>query len=468
MTSVQDPRIARYREAIENIERGEYESDWPPNLPDEMGQLGTALQELAQTLATRSREQASLAKITLRITAGLLLDDILENLYQDFRGIIPYNRIGLALLEDDGQIVRSHWDKSDQPEVKLGKGYAAPLAGSSLERIIATGQPRILNDLAAYLDSKPESKSTRLVVAEGLRSSLTCPLIANGVPVGFIFFSSTQPDAYADIHVDIFKRIARQLSVIVEKGRLTSELAAQKAAIEQQNEELRRLQTLKNSFLGMAAHDLRNPLGLIQTSLYLLLDPDTHLAPAQQEYLCKSMQRQTRHMLTLLDDLLDVTTIEARQLALRPQPIDLRQFLTESVKQQAELAQPKGTLVILESVPDGQVVADPDRLDQLMDNLISNAVKYSPPGSRVRVSAQRVESGWRVNVQDEGPGITGQDRQRLFQDFAQLSARPTGGEKSIGLGLAIARRIVDAHGGQIGVDSEPGHGATFWFTLPGD
>jgi signal transduction histidine kinase len=107
-------------------------------------------------------------------------------------------------------------------------------------------------------------------------------------------------------------------------------------------------------------------------------------------------------------------------------------------------------------------------LRQVVDNLISNAVKYSPPGSRVTVTVETSgDSGWRINVADEGPGITPADRKKLFKDFARLSARPTGGEKSIGLGLAISRRVVEAHGGKIGVDSEPGRGANFWFTLPG-
>ena len=106
-----------------------------------------------------------------------------------------------------------------------------------------------------------------------MRSSLTCPLIANGIPVGFIFFSSTQPNIYADVHIDIFKRIAGQLSVIVEKGRLVSRLADQKAAIEQQNKELYQLNELKNTFLGIAAHDLRGPIGFIQMIGHLLADP---------------------------------------------------------------------------------------------------------------------------------------------------------------------------------------------------
>ena len=131
-----------------------------------------------------------------------------------------------------------------------------------------------------------------------------------------------------------------------------------------------------------------------------------------------------------------------------------------------KLAEVKGSHVVLEGEPAGSLMVDRGRLRQVIDNLISNAVKYSPPGSTVRVRGFHQDDGWRIEVQDEGPGIAEKDRNRLFMDFSRLSARPTGGEKSIGLGLAISRRLVEAHGGQIGVDSVPGHGATFWFTIP--
>jgi hypothetical protein len=171
-------------------------------------------------------------------------------------------------------------------------------------------------------------------------------------------------------------------------------------------------------------------------------------------------------MLSLLDELLDVTMIEAGKLNLQLQPVELGRFLTEVVQRHAMMAGPKGTQVVLEQVPPGLAKADPVHLRQVVDNLISNAVKYAPPGSRVTVAVGRNSAGWRINVPDEGPGITEADRQNLFQDFARLSAQPTGGEKSVGLGLAISRRVVEAHGGHIGVDSAPGQGANFWFTLP--
>jgi GAF domain-containing protein len=310
-----DPRITQYIEIAERLKRGDYDFDLSVSPVDDVGRLGHALQDLGNSLENHYRELQKLDEITSHINAGLLLDDILDNVYQDFRAIIPYNRIGFALIEDEKDVTRVQacWAKTDQPILKLVKGYSAPLAGSSLENIMTTGQPRIINDLVEYLEQKPESDSTRLVVAEGMRSSLTCPLIANGIPVGFIFFSSIQPNIYADVHIDIFKRIAGQLSVIVEKGRLVSRLADQKAAIEKKNKELYQLNEVKNTFLGIAAHDLRGPIGFIQMIGHLLTDPSAELSEEeiqsliltilQFDYRCLDRRVLRRHLVLIVDSL---------------------------------------------------------------------------------------------------------------------------------------------------------------------
>jgi signal transduction histidine kinase len=462
-----DDRLPQYIAAAEQLLCGQFDLELLAASSDDLGRLGGALRDLVRSLETRYRELQNLERITARINAGLLLDDVFDSVFQDFREVIPYDRIGLALIEDDRQTVRSRWEKSDLPVVNLKRNFGQPLAGSSLQTILETGQPRILNDLPAYLAAKPSSESTRLIVAEGLVSSLTCPLVANGAPIGFLFFSSVNVGTYAAVHIDTFQRIAERLSVIVEKGRLVAEIAAQKAEIEQRNTELRRLNEVKNTFLGIAAHDLRSPLSLIQMTAEMLIDPEAQLSAAQSAKFTRDIVRQTRYMLTLLNDLLDVSQIEGGSLNLKKQSIDLASFLSEAVQWHMAIAAPKGTRLELRQVPvSAEALADPLRLRQVIDNLVSNAVKYSPPGSTVRIAVWRGDSGWRFTVSDEGPGLTPADRQRLFQDFAQLSARPTGGEKSVGLGLAIVRRIVEAHGGQVGADSEPGHGATFWFTLP--
>jgi hypothetical protein len=316
------------------------------------------------------------------------------------------------------------------------------------------------------LRHKPQSDPTRLIVAEGLRASLTCPLVANGVPVGFMFFSSTQPGVYADVHIDIFQSISGQLAVILEKGRLVTELAAQKVKIEKQNDELRQLNELKNKFLGMAAHDLRGPLGNIKLAASLLSEYQDDFSQEESEELMGNIVSQSDYMLALINDLLDVAKIENGNLELILKPVSLGQFLNDAVVRHNQVAAAKNTRVMLESVPPITYNVDAVKLRQVIDNLVSNAVKFSPPNSTVRVNVRELAAGWRINIVDQGPGILPADREKLFQEFARLSAQPTAGEESIGLGLAIARRIVEAHGGEIGVDSEPGHGANFWFILP--
>jgi hypothetical protein len=411
-------------------------------------------------------EIEALNRLTARINEGLLLDDILERVYVEFREFIPYDRIGLALIEDEGDLVRARWARSEAAAVRLVRGYAAPLEGSSLQAIRETLQPRILNDLEKYLAQKPWSDSTALVVAEGMRSSLTCPLSVGGNARGFLFFSSMEVGTYADAHVELFQEVAGQLSVIIEKGRLTSDLAAKQREIAQQNVALRLLSEHKSAILGVVAHDLRNPLHVIQMDSELMLDPAVEFSEPEKRESIESIRRQARYLLELLDGLLDLTQIDAGKLVLHVADVDMGELLAQAVERFRKLAGSKRIRLALTPVPPAMVRADRLRVSQVLDNILSNAVKFSPPESTVRVSAQRRDGSWRVEIEDQGPGITAEDRGRLFQEFERLSARPTGGEKSVGLGLAIARRVLEAHGGRIGVDSAPERGSTFWFTLP--
>lgn len=434
-----------------------------PNV--EITRIGLAIQELAQDLESRYYELQKIMHITAQVNAGMYLEEILESVYRDFKDFIPYDRIGFSLFEDGGNVIRAHWAKAEYEPLRLGRGFSARIEGSTLEMIIQSGQPRIINDLEAYAKQKPESKSTRLVLEEGIRSSLTCPLIANGTPIGFMFFSSREPNTYAHAHIEIFQHIASQLAIMVEKGKLITKLATQKEELLTKNNELERLNNLKNSFLGVAAHDLRNPISNIQLAVSLMMDNRFNIPEDEQQVMFTEITNQTHYMLSLLDELLDISHIESGKFSLDLKPIELSDFLTDVVQRHNRLAGVKGTSIHLDPVPAGSALADPMRLQQIMDNLVSNAVKYSPEQSNIFVHTVKTEDEWRVSVQDEGPGLTQADQQRLFKDFARLSAKPTGGEKSTGLGLAITKRVIEAHGGQIGVESTPGSGATFWFTL---
>ena len=221
-----DRRVSLYREAAKALRNGQFDVSIPLGEPDEVSELGEELRALAWALKAQSEQSAMLSEITERVNEGLLIDEVLDHVYDNFFSLIPYDRIGLALLEDGDTVVRAHWARSEASEIKLPLGYAAGMAGSSLESIIRTGQPRILNDLGAYLERHPDSDSTRRIVDEGMRSSLTCPLIVKGQPVGFLFFSSMKTDTYLDTHQELFQKIAGQLSMTLEKGRIYQELLA--------------------------------------------------------------------------------------------------------------------------------------------------------------------------------------------------------------------------------------------------
>jgi transcriptional regulator with GAF, ATPase, and Fis domain len=237
---MRDARLVQYREAALAMKEGQFRVRIPQEGDDDVAALGKALAELGETLEAEFEELRTLSKVTEKINAGLDLDEVLNLVFESFWPLIPYDRIGFSLLEQNATVVRVRWARSDAPDMKIARGYSAPLAGSSLQRILETGQPRILNDLRQYLGEHPASESTRLIVEEGMRSSLTCPLVAMGKPIGFIFFSSMEPQTFKNAHVEIFLQIAGQLSMIVEKARLYEEL-----------------NQLKNKFPEMAEHDPR-------------------------------------------------------------------------------------------------------------------------------------------------------------------------------------------------------------------
>lgn len=215
-------RLVAYREAIKQIKDGNYSLSFPKDTHIEpILDFESEFIQLAAWLDVRFDEFNKIQEISTEINKGSVLDDVLNRIYDTFHIIIPYDRIGYALISDDHEKVIAHWTKTNYPEkTRIKKGYTASLAGSSLEKILTTQQPRILNDLHLYLANNPKSLSTQLIVSEGIQSSLTCPLIADDKPIGFIFFSSKEKNTYIDAHQKVFISIARQISVLVEKSRL--------------------------------------------------------------------------------------------------------------------------------------------------------------------------------------------------------------------------------------------------------
>lgn len=237
--------------------------------------------------------------------------------------------------------------------------------------------------------------------------------------------------------------------------------------LQKSNVQLKKLNDLKNQFLGMAAHDLRNPVGIVsQFSEFLMLDLKEVVSSEHYE-LIQTINATGEFLLNLLDDLLDVSVIESGHLNLHLQPLDVTAFLKRVTNLNSVFAERKGiqlALKINSGLP--AIDADESKLEQVMNNLLSNAVKYSNPQTVVTVSAQLETDHLEIAVSDQGQGIPEEDQKQLFKAFQTTSVRATSGEKSVGLGLAIVKRIVEGHQGAIRVDSELGAGTTFTVTLP--
>ena len=232
----------------------------------------------------------------------------------------------------------------------------------------------------------------------------------------------------------------------------------------QAEKELLQLNQLKNKFLGMAAHDLRNPLVAIRGFSEMLLDGGMDEA-SQKEFL-SMIHSASEELLIMLNDLLDVAQIESGKFDLRRSHGDLRQLVRRRIAMAETIAARKDIRITsrLSALP--PFLFDPEKIGQAVDNFLSNAIKYSPPASLITVTLARVKSGAKITVNDQGPGIGLEEQSKLFNEFTRLASQPTGGEKSTGLGLAITKKIITSHGGTIGVRSGNGRGCAFYFTLP--
>ncbi|HEY0079595.1 MAG TPA: HAMP domain-containing sensor histidine kinase [Pyrinomonadaceae bacterium] len=252
-----------------------------------------------------------------------------------------------------------------------------------------------------------------------------------------------------------------------ELARLNNELVTAQRELIKRNVELERLNEVKNQFVGIAAHDLRNPLQIIEGYSEMLLEELLGDLTPEQHKVISVIRKSSDFMLKLITDLLYISKIEAGKLQLELKEADLIALLKRNVELNRLLAEQKQIKILFDQEGDfPSLTIDAPKIEQVLNNLISNALKFSDPHTAVQVLACRREKEAVISVKDEGQGIPADEIDRLFIPFERLSVKSTGGEQSTGLGLAIVKRIVEGHKGRIWVESEEGIGSTFSFSLP--
>ncbi len=312
------------------------------------------------------------------------------------------------------------------------------------------------------------------VMMPGIDGFATCRTLKKAygdkcAPVIFVTAKSEADDVVMGFDaggVDYLTKPFRPKEVV---ARIRTHLSNQQLVEQQKHlvDQLSKANADKDRFLGMCAHDLRNPLSSIRGLAELMDENAIGELTAEQREIVQTIHGASQSMLQLVNELLDVATIEAGHLKLDKAPTSVVEIVERSVHLSNMEAAKKNTRIeIVKSNGDPMVDVDRNKIRQVVDNLISNAVKYSPRGSIITVLIHANDSVAGFAVRDSGPGVPEHERHKLFKDFGRLSAQPTGGEKSTGLGLAICRKIVEAHSGTIGVNSVPGRGAEFFVNLP--
>ncbi len=244
-----------------------------------------------------------------------------------------------------------------------------------------------------------------------------------------------------------------------------TELKQAQEALVRAKEEAERSNKFKDQFLSTMSHELRTPLNAVVGFSDLLTEEQYGPLNDRQRRYVNHIKTGGKHLLRLINDILDLSKIEAGRLQLAIQSVPIRTAFTDVVDTMRPLADKKSQTLEQHAVPDLSVRADTTRFKQVLMNLLGNAIKFTPEGGKIELSAQRLGDVVRVEVRDSGPGIPLEEQQRIFEAFYRLGQTGNGTEGT-GLGLAITQRLIELHGGHLGIESQPGSGSCFYFTLP--
>lgn len=380
------------------------------------------------------------------------IDSLLTSLLDNIRLIRGVERASFLLPADDGDgyVLRPAWYSED------GTGL---LSGEDVQRLFLTGLEEISPDILVG-DRPAETIAARAVVRIRVQQDVAGYLILDNL---------SREGAFGSQGVPVLGQLRGHLVSAFGKARMLADLRRKNELILQQVEELRRANEKKNEFLGIAVHDLRTPLNGITGLLDLMLREMESGSFSMNEWVgdMKRLLDSAEHMASLINELLDISAIESGKVDLRLDRQDMGEILEESWRFHRRLAHRKNIRLTMSKPADlPPVRVDRLRLMDVVNNLLSNALKYTFPGGEVRIWCEIDGDEVVTRVQDTGQGLDGDDLSRIFNSFTRLSARLTAGEPSTGLGLAIVRKIVELHGGRVWVESEKGTGSTFSFSLP--
>ncbi|MBI5442984.1 MAG: GAF domain-containing protein [Deltaproteobacteria bacterium] len=450
---------------------------WPRDqaveILDVFGGVTRTLAESREALERRLRELSVLHEASRTLSRSLDIDTVLREVLGLIQREFGFDHLAVRLLDSTGALrIRSH--------VGLHEDYVEassvpPSRATHFGTCFLNGVPVIVED-ARSSEGNPFFRMLSLRVP--VTAFLHVPMFHEGRPIGVLAAYTTRgPMHFTDEFVGLFAGLANQLALAVVNAQLYAEVQAyshameekvrrRTAELEQANERLLELDRLKSDFLSTVSHELRTPLTSIRSFSEILLRYEVADEERKRRFV-RIIHDEAERLSRMINDLLDLSKIEAGKLELTIEPQDLAGAVAQALDVTKPLFVEKGVdaaALVEPSLP--PVLADRDRLRQILAKLLSNASKFSPEGGRIRIGCRRRGAYALVSVSDEGPGIPPGRLHEIFDRYTQVRDPQKDHPLGTGLGLSISRDLVEKLGGRIWVESKLGAGATFSFTLP--
>lgn len=427
-----------------------------------IAQAAAAIQNLRLLEESRRRaeELQTAAEIARDTTGTLALDDLLSRAVELIRDRFSYYHATIFLLDDSGSDAVVHASTGQAGKEMKARGHKLAVGSNSvIGYVTRVGEPLVINDTLQDPIHRPNP------LLPETRAELGIPLKIGDRVTGALDVQSTRINAFSPADISVLQILTDQLAIAVENAR-AFELSVQAV------EEMRKADQLKSQFLANMSHELRTPLNsIIGFSRVILKGIDGPITDVQEQDL-KAIYNSGQHLLSLINDILDLSKIEAGKMELAFEDyVNFAEVIQSVLPTAIGLVKDKPIEVIHQIEADlPPVRADPTKVRQVLLNLLSNAAKFTDEGS-ILIKAEKHSNVmnksevW-VRITDTGSGISKEDQAKLFLPFSQVDASPSRKTGGSGLGLSICRRLIEMHGGRIWLESEPGKGSTFIFTLP--
>lgn len=413
-------------------------------------ELEKKVAERTEELASRNRQLAAVTAIAMaanevRDQEAMLsrcLEVVLEHTWVDTAAI--------RLVDGDGShlvVAGARGDFSGFPCANQAVGLGECPCG----QVASNGSP-------IYLTPEETERFQPPCRAQQARVLAILPLRSPKGVLGILSLSRSHGDPPGPEQRETLEAICNQIAIAVENNRLLGELG--------QVEAQRQVDRLKAEFMSTISHELRTPLGFIKGYATTLLREDIQIDPATRSEFLEVIAEESDKLQAMIEELLDASRLRTGNLVIERRVIGLRGFMEAALRKASGFQQAGHILETHLPASDAELLADPGRIEQVLDNLLDNAAKYSDPGSRIQVEATIQDRHVLIGVKDHGDGIPAEEVEHIFEPFYRGGSPRRRGARGTGLGLAICKGIVESHGGSLWVESTPGRGSTFFFTLP--